>query len=580
MAAPACSPSVLRRRNAVLPCLLAFVALAPPASATSPGRNGAIAYIGRIDGTDTLLARTGPRVRGVLTGARLADPAWSPLGRRLAVVRSSPDGQDIWIVGENGQGPRQLTTSANDETDPTWSPEADEVAFTGGPASARHIYAIGAEGHDVRQITFGAADVRQPAWSSTGRIAYVVRTTQGDDLYVVGSSGRKPRRLTHLAGNESSPSWSPDGRVLAFAHNGGIWTVSALGARPKRAVKLRGSAQTAPAWSPDGRRLVFSSGRPGHRRIYAANPNGKAARPLSSRRTDGRWPDWQPAGLDPVVMAAGDIACDPASSYFNDGLGIPRHCGELKTSDLLLRSDLWAVLPLGDTQYQDGALAKFAASYDPTWGRTKYLQRPAIGNHEYQTGAAGYFDYFNGVGAADGPAGNRALGYYSFDVGTWHIVSLNSNCAKVPGGCDIGSPQERWLSADLAAHPTKCTLAMWHSPLFSSFRGGDVQTIALWQTLYSAGADVVLVGHHHFYERFAPQTAGGDRDPAQGIRQFTVGTGGKSLDSPGARDPNSVVIGDSTFGVLKLVLHPGSYDWAFESASPDPFTDVGSYPCH
>ncbi len=581
MAASSCSILVARLHVRALPCLLALLVVAPPASAAYPGSNGAVAYVGQVHGVDTLLARTGRSVRGLLSGVGLADPVWSPLGRRLAFVRASADGRDVWIVGENGQGERRLTRSANDETDPAWSPGGDEVAYAGGPARARHIFAVGADGNGTRQITFGAADARQPAWSATGRIAYVVATAHGDDLYVVNSSGRRPRRLTHLPGDENSPSWSPDGRRLAFAHGpAGIWTVGARGARPKPAIRLRGSAQTAPAWSPDGRRIVFSSGRRGHRRIYAASPNGRALRRLSSRRTDGRWPDWQPAGHDPVVMAAGDIACDPGSSYFNDGIGVPRQCGAVRTSDLLLRADLSAVLPLGDTQYSNGELGKFRASYDPTWGRTKYLQRPAVGNHEYQTGAAGYFDYFNGVGAVDGPAGNRALGYYSFDIGTWHIVSLNSNCSKVPGGCDVGSPQERWLAADLAAHPTKCTLAMWHSPLFSSYRGGDVQTIALWQTLYAAGADVVLVGHHHFYERFAPQTAGGDRDRAHGIRQFTVGTGGESIDQPGARDVNSETVGETTFGVLKLVLRPGRYDWKFESASADPYTDAGTYPCH
>jgi hypothetical protein len=197
------------------------------------------------------------------------------------------------------------------------------------------------------------------------------------------------------------------------------------------------------------------------------------------------------------------------------------------------------------------------------------------GNHEYNTAnASGYFSYF----------GNRTSppGYYSFDIGSWHLVALNSNCSAV-GGCGTGSPQAQWLRADLAAHPNACTLAYWHHPLFNSgaeHGGTDTTYTAFWQALYDANADVVLVGHEHVYERFAPQTPSGALDQARGIRQFTVGTGGKSLYRFGGILANSQVRSDDTFGVLKIALNPTSYDWQFVPEAGKTFTDNGSTSCH
>lgn len=206
-----------------------------------------------------------------------------------------------------------------------------------------------------------------------------------------------------------------------------------------------------------------------------------------------------PAGTK--IAAAGDIACDPASGSFNGGLGVGLECRQRATSDLLVGAGYEAVLGLGDLQYEDGAFSKFGASYDPSWGRVKAVTHPAPGNHEYLTaGAAGYYQYF---GAA---AGDPAKGYYSFDLAGWHLIALNSNCSAV-GGCGAGSAQEQWLRADLAAHASAtCTLAYWHHPRFSSGEHESDSTYqALWQALYDANADLVLVGHDHDYERFAPQ---------------------------------------------------------------------------
>ena len=280
---------------------------------------------------------------------------------------------------------------------------------------------------------------------------------------------------------------------------------------------------------------------------------------------------------DPVIAAAGDIACDPQSTSFNNGAGTATACRQQHTSDLLLDPtvfpDLTAVLPLGDLQYENGAYTKFLNSYDSSWGRLKAITRPVPGNHEYVTaGAAGYYQYF---GAA---AGDPAKGYYSYDLGPWHLIALNSNCGPV-GGCGSGSPQERWLKADLGATQSTCTLAYWHHPRFSSGgeHGSDSTYDTFWRDLYAAGADVVLVGHEHDYERFAPQTP--DQTPdTRGIREFVVGIGGRSFYTFSSVQPNSEVRITQQFGVLKLTLHGSSYSWELVAENHS-VLDSGSTTC-
>ena len=276
----------------------------------------------------------------------------------------------------------------------------------------------------------------------------------------------------------------------------------------------------------------------------------------------------RPSSPDPVIAAAGDIACPPGEPV------TPTTCHQRATSDLLVDAGLTGVLPIGDLQYERGRLASFERTYHRTWGRLKAITHPAPGNHEYESGGAGYFRYF-------GPAvGDPGKGYYSYDVGSWHLIALNSECERA-GGCGRGSAQERWLRADLAAHRNGCNLAYWHHPRFSS--GGDQSQKdygAFWRVLYDAGTEVVLNGHDHDYERFAPQTPDGKVDPARGIRQFVVGTGGKSLRGFGRVEPNSEVRNADTFGVLLLTLHPGSYDWRFVPERGATFTDAGSGSCH
>jgi hypothetical protein len=287
---------------------------------------------------------------------------------------------------------------------------------------------------------------------------------------------------------------------------------------------------------------------------------------------------------DPVIAAAGDIACDPSHWRFAALRGTRDSCRARYTSDLLVHHDYRAILALGDLQYADGRLWKFNRSYGPTWGRVRAITRPIPGNHEYRLpNASGYFDYFNGSGVPTGRAGTRAQGYYSYDIGRWHLIALNTNCDRI-GGCGLGSPQELWLRQDLLSHPTQCTLAYMHHPMYSSGPKGNHERVKqLWADLLAAGADVVLAGHEHSYERFAPQDGEANYDP-NGIREFVVGTGGKNFEGPFAEiQPNSRARNMTTFGVLRLVLRPDRYRWRFVPAAPvtpESFRDSGSGACH
>jgi hypothetical protein len=287
-----------------------------------------------------------------------------------------------------------------------------------------------------------------------------------------------------------------------------------------------------------------------------------------------------------VIAAAGDIACDPADASFQGGDGTATRCRQKFTSDLLISMNPSAVLVLGDAQYECGSYQAFLQSYDRSWGRVKAITKPVIGNHEYavsggtgcsaaNAGAAGYFGYF---GAAAGAAGQA---YYSYDIGAWHVIALNSNCGDA-GGCDVGTPQYRWLQSDLAGHANQCLLAYWHIPLFSSGGRATNVTRPFWQLLYSAKADVVLNGHDHIYERFAQQDPSGKADPAGGIREFVVGTGGAFHTSIRAAGPmrNSQVRNTNSYGVLTLTLHPSSYEWEFVPEAGGSFTDAGANSCH
>ena len=254
-----------------------------------------------------------------------------------------------------------------------------------------------------------------------------------------------------------------------------------------------------------------------------------------------------------VVTAAGDIAGDATDSA--------------GTAALIEQIAPARALTLGDNAYENGTLAQYMSYYDPNWGRFKLNTSPAPGNHDYNTpGGAGYFEYF----------GTRApAAYYSFDLGAWHLISLNGEI-----GVSAGSAQEQWLKADLAAHPGQCTLAYWHEPRFSSgsTHGSNASFDPFWRDLYAAGADVILNGHEHLYERFAPQNPDGASD-VNGIRQFIAGTGGVSHYTFRTPIPNSEVRDNTSYGVLKLTLGSGRYDWEFVPVPGATFKDSGSDSC-
>jgi len=262
-----------------------------------------------------------------------------------------------------------------------------------------------------------------------------------------------------------------------------------------------------------------------------------------------------------VFVGAGDIAScissgDEATASLLDGIA-------------------GTVFTLGDNAYNSGTADEFNNCYNASWGRHKARTYPASGNHDYGTlNATAYFNYFSAV------AGNPTIGYYSYDLGSWHIIVINSNCLLI-GGCEAGSPQEVWLRSDLAAHPATCTLAYWHHPRFSSgLHGNSLAMQPIWQALYDYQADVVLSGHDHDYERFALQDPTGAPDSAQGLREFVVGTGGRSHYAWQAIKPNSQVRNNTTFGVLKLSLYSTSYGWEFVPEAGKTFTDTGSADCH
>jgi hypothetical protein len=263
------------------------------------------------------------------------------------------------------------------------------------------------------------------------------------------------------------------------------------------------------------------------------------------------------AGSDPVIEVAGDIACS--------GWASATGCHEKATADILMANAPTLILALGDNQYLQGSLSDYRSYFGQTWGKLKSKIRPVPGNHEYETpGAKGYFGYFGAV------AGDPRQGYYSYDGGTWHVIALNSAIAH-----DAASRQLYWLKWDLLTHPRQCSLAYWHHPRWSSGEhGNDPSVDPFWRLLYAHHTDIVLNGHDHDYERFARQTPDGVRT-MYGIREFVVGTGGKSHYSFESTQPNSLVRNNDTFGVLKLVLHPTSYSWRFLPEAGKTFTDSG-----
>ncbi len=267
-----------------------------------------------------------------------------------------------------------------------------------------------------------------------------------------------------------------------------------------------------------------------------------------------------------TLLAAGDIAeCE--------------HQGDEATAKILTAHPRAAIATLGDNAYQHGTAGEFRTCYGPSWGRFKGRTWPTTGNHDEATkNAQGYWDFF---GSRGGPYDRY---YYSYALGAWHVVVLNSDCWRV-GDCDPGDPQAQWLKSDLQTHRARCTLAYWHRPPFTSGRYGlpkDTRRVMpLWRILYQQGVDILLVGHDHDFERFVPMDAQGNPDPVKGVREFVVGTGGGNLrrfKNPPL--PTTAIRNDSTWGVLRLRLRPRAYAWKFLPVAGKSFSDSGSGTCH
>jgi hypothetical protein len=343
---------------------------------------------------------------------------------------------------------------------------------------------------------------------------------------------------------------------------------------------------------------------------------------------DNPWP-YNAQGHDPVLVAVGDISCQPGSKQEGEkasdvcdlGVGSTvRNQAQDATAGQVEAIKPALVAVLGDEQYQNGYYSDFEGSFDKYWGAFKFLQRPSPGNHEFydshsQTGVRGYgyFDYYNGLthnpangaeidttitnpttgfkvtqpvpqpNGQAGPFGTTGNGWYSYNLGSWHVISLNVECLDEPGGCSTtGSwfaSETKWLAQDLDQSHARCTIAYWHQPTFSSTADGSVEgpaADAWWKLLYAHHATLVLNGHDHVYSRFAPMDPNGNYDPHNGIREFIVGTGGESLDTIVPSTPNLQAWADQYYGVMKLVLEPNGYTWDYESAMVSPAAPVGT----
>ena len=285
-----------------------------------------------------------------------------------------------------------------------------------------------------------------------------------------------------------------------------------------------------------------------------------------------------------MLAVAGDVACATTESGYNGGAGTPGHCHERATAALIGAMNPAAVLMLGDGQYNSGSLAEYNASYGTTWGTYKSITKPTVGNHEYgSSGASGFWNYFGSIATPLQPScRSKCNGWYSFNIGAWHIVNINAECTQTGGGagCATGSPQEVWLKQDLAASTAKCTLVMGHRPRWSSNSFASADIAPLISDMYAAGVDLYMSGHSHSYERFAPQNPSGGADAAKGIREIVIGTGGEFFTGMGTVAANSQLRKTNIFGVGKLTLHPTSYDLSFVADPSTPFTDTTSGTCH
>jgi PKD repeat protein len=461
---------------------------------------------------------------GSVVGARL----------RLYVDDGSPDGGAVYRVSSD------------------WS----ESTITWSNAPALPISSLGSYG-EVANGTWVELDVA-PAVIGNGVYAFGIASTSTNSVYWSSKEGANPPQL--LIEVQGTPPPPPAAAFTADPTSGTApLTVAFTDVSSGHPTSWAWDFQSDGSIDSTARDPVFTFTSAGTYDVTltVGNAGGYDSLTMASLVTVAVPPPPDPDAS--TIVGAGDIATcsstrDEATAALIDG--IPG-----------------TVVTLGDNVYPNGTAAEFTDCYEPSWGRFKARTRPSVGNSDYGTsGASGYFGYF---GAA---AGDATRGYYSYDLGSWHVIVLNSNCAEV-GGCGTGSAQEQWLRADLAASANACTLAYWHHPRWSSAGGATGSVGAFWDALYEHGVEVVLNGHAHVYERFAPQTPAGVRDPSGGIRQFTVGTGGESLAAWGTIQSTSQLRQNTTDGVLALSLTNQGYGWSYIPVSGT-FADSGFEYCH
>ena len=491
--------------------------------------------------------------------ATLVDSDGNPLDDRT-IVWSSSD-MRVATVSESGLvlarriGAAFIRAAAEDDLDsalvevqaPVGSVKVSPDHLTLEPGATTQLEAMlrDASGHPLtgREVAWRSSSDEVATVSPTG---LVTAQRTGDATIEAASEGQTGRATIRVQKRVASVTITPSSKELTVGEeyqldailrsdDGEILSGRAIewSSQPTAVAGVNSRGLVTARSEGSGTIEAKSEGVKGQASIQVTRPNGDAV----------------------VFVGAGDIATCPGN-------------GDEATAQLL--DDIpGTVFTAGDNVYSSGSEEEYANCYQPTWGRHKHRTRPIPGNHDYETpGAAGYFDYF---GAA---AGDPATGYYSYDLGGWHILALNTQFSGRPG-----TPQAEWVKADLAAHPARCMLALWHQPLFAVDSASDKMR-NVFQMLYDAGAEIVINGHEHNYERFAPQTADGVLDRDRGIRQFIVGTGGRSLGGNPRRPANSEVFYKGGFGVLKLTLHTESYDWAFISVKGKTFSDKGSELCH
>jgi uncharacterized membrane protein len=378
-------------------------------------------------------------------------------------------------------------------------------------------------------------------------------TGDGTYAYVLTTGATAARNMT------SRETTTPPQLVLS----GTTTTSSTTSASPTTTTTTTSSTTSASPTTTTSASPTTTSASP--TTTTSASPTTTSASPTTTTT----------AGGDPVIAAAGDIACAASDPSFNNVNGTATACRSKYTEQIIQQINPVFLLPLGDEQYNSGSVADFAASYAQTWGLSKGISKPVVGNHEYGTSkAAGYFGYFGSA------AGNQGAGYYSYEVGAWHVVAINTECTRIDGatGCALGSPQEKWLKSDLASHPNACTLVYGHRPRWasSSFASSDIAPLV--NDMVAAHVDLYITGHAHSYERFAPQDAAGNPD-GTGITEMVIGTGGAFYTGTGTVAANSVIRKTNLYGVEKLVLHPNSWDYTYVPENST-FTDTGTGTCH